>query len=435
MRAGGRARTDATHVVAAVRTLNRIELVVETLRAALTALAAAVPDWLAAHLSAEQAARYAPRADAYRMPAGEAKHAAVAVQVGRDGFALLQAIHDTQAPGWLRDVPAVEVLRTVWIQHYHRAISTSSTAGTEVARRENDDLPPGQARLVSPYDTDARHGIKRGMGWTGYKVHFTETCDTQTCEFVDVWSAPMPGTPHLITTVATTDATITDVELTAVVHQQMARQGLTPAEHLVDAGYVSAEVIPASRAEHGIDRVGPVAADTAWQTRDPDAFDASHFRIDWDAQQVICPSGAVSTTWRGEKARATPVIKVGFRVTDCGPCPLRPRCTTATSTGRKLTLRHRAQHEALDRLRREQATGTWKQRYTLRAGVEGTTHQAVARTGIRHSRYRGLPQTHLAHVLAATAINLVRLDAWWTGTPPGHTRTSHLTTLDFDLAA
>lgn len=129
------------------------------------------------------------------------------------------------------------------------------------------------------------------------------------------------------------------------------------------------------------------------------------------------------------------MIKVGFRVTDCGPCPLRTRCTTATTTGRKLTLRHRAQHDALERLRREQATDEWKQRYTVRAGVEGTMHQAVARTGIRHSHYRGLRKTHLAHVLAAAAINLVRLDAWWTGTPPGRTRTSRLTTLDYDLAA
>lgn len=46
LRAGGRQRTDATHVLAAVRAVNRLEFVGETMRAALEALAAAVPDWL-----------------------------------------------------------------------------------------------------------------------------------------------------------------------------------------------------------------------------------------------------------------------------------------------------------------------------------------------------------------------------------------------------
>ncbi|MEV0053750.1 hypothetical protein AB0H34_25025, partial [Saccharopolyspora shandongensis] len=58
----------------------------------------------------------------------------------------------------------------------------------------------------------------------------------------------------------------------------------------------------------------------------------------------------------------------------------------------------------------------------------------VAATGIRRSRYLGLPKTHLAHVFTATAINLIRLDAWWTQTPPGKTRTSHLARLDLTLA-
>jgi transposase len=44
--ASGRQRTDATQVLAAVRELNRLELVTETLRAALEALATVAPTWL-----------------------------------------------------------------------------------------------------------------------------------------------------------------------------------------------------------------------------------------------------------------------------------------------------------------------------------------------------------------------------------------------------
>jgi transposase len=421
VRAGGRARTDSTHVLAAVRNLNRIEFVCETLRAALEVLAAAAPGWLAGYIPAEWARRYGARADSYRMPKGEADRAELAVRIGRDGFHLLEAVAGAAAPAWLRELPAVQVLRAVWVQQYHRTITDT---GPEVTWRESKDLPPGRIRLSSPYDADARYGVKRGAGWTGYKIHLTETCD----------EAGSCGTPHLITNVETTDATVADQDVTGLVHEHLAHRGLLPAEHAVDAGYTSAELILASSAGHGVELIGPLGPDTTWQAGDPDAFDLSHFTINWDARQVRCPSGALSSSWRTEKARGKPVLKVDFRKADCTPCPLRSRCTSSKSNARKLTLRLREQHETLERARREQATQTWKQRYNIRAGVEGTVHQAVAVTGVRRSRYLGLRKTHLAHVLTATAINLVRLDAWWADVPAGRTRTSRLTTLDFDLA-
>jgi transposase len=426
VRAGGRARTDATHVLAAVRTLNRIEFVSETLRAALEVLAAAAPGWLAARISREWTRRYAARADSYRMPKSEADRAELAVTTGRDGFHLLEAVTSADAPVWLREIPAVEVLRVAWVQQYHRTIIGTS-GGREVAWRESKDLPPGRMRLTSPYDLDARYGIKRGSGWVGYKIHLTETCEDTRDE------TETRGGPHVITNVETTDATVADQDVIGRVHDHLEHRDLIPGEHTVDAGYTSAELVLASSARYGVELVGPLGADTTWQASDPDAFDLSHFTIDWDTQQVRCPNHALSSSWRTDKARNQLVFKVDFRKTDCTPCPLRSRCTSSKSNPRKLTLRPREQHELLEHARREQATETWKQRYNVRAGIESTIHQAVATTGVRRSRYHGLPKTHLAHILAATAINLVRMDAWWTGTPTGHTRTSRLTTLDFDL--
>src|SRR5467141_1250573 len=46
LKARGTQRTDSTHVLAALRVLNRLELVAETLRAALNAVATVAPDWL-----------------------------------------------------------------------------------------------------------------------------------------------------------------------------------------------------------------------------------------------------------------------------------------------------------------------------------------------------------------------------------------------------
>lgn len=55
----GKQRTDSTHVVAAVRALNRLECVGETLRDVLNTLAESAPDWLGAHLPSEWIDRYA----------------------------------------------------------------------------------------------------------------------------------------------------------------------------------------------------------------------------------------------------------------------------------------------------------------------------------------------------------------------------------------
>ncbi|MEX5713841.1 IS1182 family transposase [Parafrankia sp. FMc6] len=418
LRAGGRARTDSTHVLAAVRSLNRLEFVGETMRAALEALAVAAPGWLTGVVEPGWDRRYQARVESYRLPASAAGRAELAVTIGRDGFALLTALGAADAPVWLREVPAVDVLRITWIQQYHRTVGDG---GTEVAWREDSDLPPGRLRLASPYDLAARYGVKRGSGWLGYKVHLTETCDD--------------GTPNLITNVETTDATVTDQETTPVVHGHLAGRGLLPAEHAVDTGYTSTELFLTSAAEHGVELVGPLRVNTSWQARTPDAFDLSDFAIDWNHQQVTCPNGAVSSSWRTEKARGKPVLKVDFRKVDCTPCPVRARCTSSATYARKLTLRRREQHELLERLRVEQATDAWKKRYDRRAGVEGTIHQATAATGLRHARYHGLDKNHLAHVFAATALNAVRLDAWWTDTPTGRTRTTHFSTLVSTAAA
>lgn len=90
--ARGQQRTDATHVLAAIRVLNRLELVGETLRAALNTLATEAPAWLQGVVPAVWYTRYATRIEDTRLPHSEAKRAAYAQTVGEDGFALLDAL-------------------------------------------------------------------------------------------------------------------------------------------------------------------------------------------------------------------------------------------------------------------------------------------------------------------------------------------------------
>ena len=120
----------------------------------------------------------------------------------------------------------------------------------------------------------------------------------------------------------------------------------------------------------------------------------------------------------------------------CQACPAKPECTPASArNGRQLSLHPRDLHETLQQARAGQATSARKHRYNIRAGVEGTMRQATHVTGIRRARYLGLPKTRLEHNAAAAAINLIRLDAWWTGRPLDRTRTTHLQRLQLVTAA
>jgi transposase len=425
LRARGRARTDSTHVLGAVREINRLELVGETLRAALNQLAVVAPDWLAGQLDPAWFDRYGSRVETYRLPRTDPERQAWAARVGADGMRLARLLTSPDAPPGLAGLDQVQVLRRVWLAEYQ-------VVDGRVMLRDPKDRPPAVIRLVSPYDPDARTGMKRQRPWDGYKLHLTETCD--------------PDTPHLITHVATTDATVTDFEMTGPIHTGLAGRGLLPAQHLVDTGYVSARELVAGT-ECGVELVGPVMPDTAWQAtagytagqatagqatagQATAGYTAGDFAIDWDARKAICPQGARSVRWSAENNNHRhPVIKVRFSAEDCGGCPVRDRCTRAAIHGRTLHLLPRAEHDALHRARRVQRTEAWQQNYQPRAGVEGTISQAVRRLGARHARYRGQAKTRLQHHLTATALNLIRIDAWLTGTPLAGTRTSRFAAL------
>src|SRR6266498_4542117 len=242
VKAGGKQRTDSTHVVAAVRDLNRLELAGESVRACAEALAVAAPDWLSGTVAVpDWNRRYGVRVNSWKLPSSPAKREELAVAYGRDGFTLLAAVYAPDAPAWLVQLPAVEVLRTVLLQNYTRTVTED---GQEVVKRreaDTDGLPPGRQRLSSPYDLDARWGVKRDKFWNGYKVHVSETCDIPGADAIGDTTNVTP--PNLITNVATTDATVPDSAMTEPIHRQLAARGLLPAEHYLDSGYPSAELI------------------------------------------------------------------------------------------------------------------------------------------------------------------------------------------------
>jgi transposase len=460
VKAGGKQRTDSTHVTAAVAALNRLELAGESVRAALEALAAAHPAWLEQRICVPDfARRYGTPMTSWRPPVSQARRDELAVAYARDGYGLLEAVYDKTAPAWLRELPAVDVLRRVLLQNYTRTI----TGGKEVIRRrekepEGDGLPPGHARIASPYDTDARWGVKREEFWLGYKLHITETCDDAppcTCRPAAARQPAAPGAraggrhadgrehdktcahlvfPNLITHVATTDATVTDNQMTAAIHAGLAGKNLAPGRHYLDSGYLSAALVVSELARHGSALIGPLLADTSARARAGDGYARADFTVDYDRKTVTCPQGKTAASWTPCAQRGKDAIVATFSAADCGPCPARGQCTTSGKNRRQLTVLPRDLAEAQAAARTAEQAISFQADYARRAGVEGTMHQAASR-GARRARYRGLPKTRLDHVYMACALNLLRLEAFWTGTPLDRQRTSHLARLELGLAA
>ena len=412
VKAHGRQRTDSTHVLAAVRALNRLELVRETLGHTLEVLAGAVPDWLRAHALPEWVTRYRGRSDELRLPKGKAAQQALAHTIGADGATLLEAISSPAAPPWLREVPAVETLRRVWVQNYF-----PTTTGLRW-RTAAEGIPKATQFVSSPHDGDAHLAAKGTLAWVGYKVALTETCEDDA--------------PNLITHVETVPGPIADGTLTPRVHRALQQQGRLPRVHLVDSGFLDAELLVASRRDFGVDLLGPTRKDQRWQARAAGGFGVEHFVVDWAQRRVTCPAGHTSIQWTPRRdSRDNDSIYVRFSPSDCGPCPSLRRCTQSAEKHprRSLALRPQAQYEALRQRRDQEGSDTFAREYARRAGIEGTLSQGVRRCGLRRTRYVGLPRTHLGHVATAAALNFVRVAEWLAGTPRARTRGSRFARL------
>ena len=160
IRKRGQARTDSTHVLAKVRALNRPGSCIESMRAALNAVAVAAPEWLKSWVPEAWFKRYGPRYDDFRLPKGAEQFKALVLEVGEDGLTLLNKLYEPEAPAYLAELSAVEFLRQKWLQQYWLDEG-------KLAYRDHKDLPPTSLMLTSPYDPEARLGSKRSERWTG----------------------------------------------------------------------------------------------------------------------------------------------------------------------------------------------------------------------------------------------------------------------------
>ncbi|WP_406432157.1 transposase [Streptomyces sp. NBC_00631] len=205
LKAGGRQRTDATHVLAAVRTLSRLELVGETLRAALEELTEAAPAWLTPLIEPEWAKRYGRRVEIGKLPGGKAAVTARAEEFGRDGQKILTTAWASNAPPHLRLLPQVEILRQVWVHHYYWDMDGA------LRWRDGHALPPASLRFDSPMTPVAAGpggGLRAGAAaFAADARDLTGVREEQALDGGDL------GLAHLLTSVTAIVGAVLDVPL------------------------------------------------------------------------------------------------------------------------------------------------------------------------------------------------------------------------------
>lgn len=416
MRARGKQRSDSTHVFAAIRSLNRLELVGETMRRALNELAVETPEWLQGIAKPDWYPRYAQRMEAMRLPKKPAEREQLVLEIGRDGFFLMNALLEAADKDELWELPGVEILRQVWLQQYWMEYTDDDPENFELHIRKSDHQPAGKQRINSPYDIEARYSAKRSTKWVGYKVALTETCDADL--------------PHILTNVETAAATESDVTFTQRIHQALDDKQLLPDDHFIDTGFINAELLFQAQDDFGITLCGPVQQDSHWQANQEGCFALPDFEIDWTHRTVTCPQGQTSHAWsEGKNKSYAQLHQIRFHPRDCRPCPVRQRCTRSKTGGRILSILPRSHHEALKKARQAQKTPEFWKKYAKRAGIEGTVSQGVRAFDLRCSRYIGLAKNKLQMVTTALAINMYRLFNWISGCPRATTRTSHFARL------
>lgn len=408
LKARGRQRTDSTRILAVVRGLNRLEIVGETMRHALDVLATVAPEWLRERVHEEWTQRYARRLDDTRLPKSKEDRLEEAQKIGADGYELLHEILSEGSPEWLRQIPAMETLRKVWVQNFFHDEHANLRW-----RTSEEGFPRSTDYINSPFDLDCRYGRRYALSWVGYRVHLTETCEN--------------GLPNIITDVQTTPAPVADGDATPIIHESLKERDLLPKRQFVDTGYLDAELLAESEKNYGVDLYGPTRRDHSGRARAERGFGMQDFEVDWEREKAVCPEGRESIEWRPLlDNRGSDVIRIKFSTSDCGPCGSRELCTQSNHKypRRSITVRPKEQYEALQAARQREGTDEFKAEYARRAGIEGTVSRAVRTCEVRRSRYVGLRKTHLHHLLSATSLSFLRVGEWLMGVPKAKTRNS-----------
>jgi len=372
-----RQRSDATHVLAAVERLSRLELLWETLRLALGALINADAKWVIRQLPAAFVSFYSEKRADFRLSEAQARQGLQ--DAGQDGFWLLSQIEQNGSPAW-QDLPAIVTLAQVLAQQFDPG---DADGGSGLKAKANIDAK-GDV-ITSPHEPAVRYSRKgKETAWRGYKAQVTETVD---------------GDFPVITDIGIHSAIETDGSALESIQARLAGRGLLPEKQYVDQAYCNGKTLQDSERK-GLNLRGFIGSNS----RKPVGFRLQDFHIDLEKRQALCPAGKKAMVFNpSSQSDVAWHVRFGKQ---CQPCPFNSLCTTE-KRGRSLEIS--PYYQQLRGRRKEQASAGFVKEMHARARIESTIGELTRRHGLRQSRYRGQNKVELQAAFTAAAVNLKRL--------------------------
>jgi len=394
-----RQRLDSTHVISNIAQLTRLGLFCETMRVFLSRLEADHPR-LYSRVPERLRGRYL-KEEGDATGYGDARSAEGRRRLSvcaRDVYRLCELFRGTAAGG-LAEYALLQ-----------RLLADQCDVVKKKQRPKPDDDDAGEGRvpvvlkaapkvssasLQSPHDADVTYDGHKGKG---YDVQVAETCHED-------------NAVEVITHVEVTDACASDTQATVPTLEALAARDLEPEELVADTTYGSGDnAVEAAR--RGTELISPVSgnAPAVEEETDEGGLTAADFHVDPRPEEpAVCPAGNFSTA---QAAPETPAnrLEVTFDRSTCEGCALFHRCPARLNRaedGYVLTVDLTATN--LERRRRAEASGEFKPRYAIRAGIEATNSELKRRHGLGDLRVRGRPRVELAVYLKALACNLKRM--------------------------
>jgi transposase len=401
----GMQRTDSLLIMGAVRELNRLELVMETVRLALTAIAKQDAQWVRENVPAQWLEKYGQWTQAERLVREKGTKAKretekLLIEAGKDGYLLLEKIAGSE----FMELEQVKTLAQVWSQQYRFSEAVAQLQNPKEVGIEGKEI------INSPHDREVRYTKKRAQEVTGYKLQLTETASEDA--------------PAIITDVEVTASTDYDGAAIEGIHERLSERDLLPEQHLVDSAYISGQTIVESQ-EREVELLGPIQPNTSFTARQGEGFSIEDFHLDFNNKQAICPQGKECQMWtdsvRSDNGQA--MFQIRWAAAVCVTCPFRDKCVQGNS-GRVIQISHH--YPAIAQRRLAQQTNEFKDRYRRRAGIEASFSYLVINCDARSTPYCGKVKTRLHYLLIATAVNIRRLVAWQSGQRPERKRSSPL---------
>lgn len=247
-------------------------------------------------------------------------------------------------------------------------------------------------------DPDATYDGHKGKG---YKAQISETCHPD--NEVELVTCALPQT-----------AVDSDAHSLSLVLDDLQAKECLPDSLLADAGYGSDENACEAEAR-GVELVAPTqkgattlaeSSSTDEAVSDVEELAIDDFSIDEDTEIVeCCPAGhKPESCVRKQGTEKTVTL---FKPEPCESCDFLSVCPVKkTASGYRLE--HTAKQRRLSARRKEEVTEVFRERYSLRAGIEGTNSGLKRRVGLNRLRVRGKARVFSKIIRKVTGWNILR---------------------------